>query len=210
MEEDQEERARRSRQDFLQRLLGVLQNITLVSILAVSSLVAMGAVVGREPYLITIVAIGAVWTFLCLWTFLRWWGRACLPMAETASPKPPADRWWLWALLAAVIACGETALVLFKPIWPWTWIISIGVVVFAVVMWFYPPGWYRRMASGCLALAAASAAVPSLLVEFKAGSAWIKILLENVAPGLLIAFIVGSIAFAYMDFKARYRRTVGQ
>ncbi len=111
-----------------------------------------------------------------------------------------SDRWVWYSIGAALVAIGQTALVYYAPMWEWTWILLVGVVVFVVMMARHPDYWFRRVATWLISLAGLSAAIPSFLAKFFPHQQFgFKEFAVNNSPIAAVAFIAAAVLFGLFE-----------
>ncbi len=121
--------------------------------------------------------------------------------ANCGSPRTP-DRWWVNAVIAAILTAIVLLLVIQWPTGTFTWIISGAVFVFAVVIYFNPRHWLKRRSGVCLGIASASVAIPAFAGSLSLQQEWIQGLVEfstEASPWITGLFGCFSLGFAWLD-----------
>ncbi len=124
---------------------------------------------------------------------------------DEQGPQPDFPRSAFVAASASVPYIGAVVLVSLAfcfPGWKGTWIFATVLVAWAIIRYFNAAMWYRRMAASSLALAATSAAIPSIVANWSSGKARWDFAIDT-SPWVAIAFVVAAVSFACIELKVR-------
>lgn len=124
-------------------------------------------------------------------------------MDEPRQDSKNARHWLHWAFVAAVLAISQAALAYFFPAWPGTWLLAVGLVTFVVILYFHPGGFYRRMATTALGLAAASSSLPSIVAYFQIDPIGKGAFLVEASPLLGFSCVLLAGFLCWIDHRAR-------
>jgi hypothetical protein len=118
---------------------------------------------------------------------------------------PEAQRTGLdpWILIAAGISLAAAVLVWLMLTYgasPLVLAAAAAVCVFALLMFFHPRYWLRRMAFSCLALASGSAVVPSITVNLRVGQSTLNIVTASCIFSSILFGVLAAV-FAWMAWK---------
>ena len=117
---------------------------------------------------------------------------------NTQSP----DRWWVTALVAAVLAALVTIMVKLWPTATVTLVVGAAVVVFVIVMYLNPRHWLKRRSGTCLGISGASAAVPAVAGALSLPQGWIEVS-TSASPWVAGLFGILALGFAYLDVRSK-------
>lgn len=112
--------------------------------------------------------------------------------------------WWKVAAFAGTGAAGYTAILLLWYDSPVVWVLSVGVLVFAVVLFFNPANWYRRMSATCLAIAGLGGVLPAINAWAISSRGLLAFAIEN-STEIAIAALVCAVLFAFLDHRSRHK-----
>jgi hypothetical protein len=115
------------------------------------------------------------------------------------------DRWWVTALVAAVLTAIVIAMLRYWPTATFTWMVGGAVAAFVVVMHHNPQHWLKRRSATCLGIAGASAAVPAITGALSLPQGWIEIS-TDASPWVAGLFGVLSFCFALLDRAREFAR----
>lgn len=119
-------------------------------------------------------------------------------MSESSSPS--RDRWWVYAVLAAIGAMLLTGFMIFRFFWAGTWIAAVGVLVFVAMMSRHPDRWYRRLAGYSFIASGTASVLPSVDAIFFENGMPGRIFVDH-SPTLSIAFLVFSGCLCFLEFR---------
>lgn len=123
------------------------------------------------------------------------------PVSETGQ-ESPHNRWWLTSLITAVIAMAAAIAVLYLPA-KWSWILVLGLVVFAVTYRLHPALWYRRRAEAAFAVAGISTLAPGLEAVVQWGPDTVAgVIIKTGWPAIVLPWVTG-MWFGWLDYLSR-------
>lgn len=83
-------------------------------------------------------------------------------MNQPRQENPPLpDRWWLVALVSAMVAVVAAIAILHLPQY-WSWLMLLALAVFVFTYRLHPALWYRRRAEAAFAVAVVTTITPGL------------------------------------------------
>lgn len=112
------------------------------------------------------------------------------------------DRWWLVALVSAMVAVAAAITMLYLPE-RWSWLVLLALVVFVFTYWLHPALWYRRRAEAAFAIAVVTTLTPGLdaFVHWGPGTL-ASLVIDTGWPATVFPWLA-AIGFGWLDYLSR-------